>query len=144
MAPFPTVHSEGWHLLPSFVVSSWALWSFEFIHKLRILYMWFIEDLRFLWLLLRSLSCHSVVESKLAMQSINQRGKRCASDWSFLMKGFFKLDSWFLGPLSSIWMLVLVCWTLALQPCCFAFSLLLTVLGIKVFYPVHPLYSHPR
>lgn len=34
------------------------------------------------------------------------------------------------------WILVLVCWIIALQPRCFAFSLLLTVLAISVFYPV--------
>lgn len=100
MASFPTVHSKGWHLPPSFVVSSWALWSFEFIHKLRILYMWFVEDLRFLWLLLRSFSCPSVVESKLEMQSRNQRGEKCASDLLILMKSIFWAG--FMVPGSSL------------------------------------------
>ena len=48
MASFPALRSKGWHLLPSFVVASWALWYFEVIHKLRILYLSFIEDLSFL------------------------------------------------------------------------------------------------
>lgn len=72
--------ARQWHFLPSFVVSSWALWYFEFIHKPRILHMWFIEDLSFLWLFLRRFSCPSVVESKLAMQSGNSGGERWASD----------------------------------------------------------------